>query len=308
MRFNPVKVTFGRHETFALRYSWLTKGFQAVSRPKGDLIFSSDEATVVLGVGKNMVNAIRYWLLAAKLIVPVRTGFEITPLGDKVFGEKGFDPYLEDEATIWLVHWLVSSNPKAATGLYWFFNKFHKPEFTSQEAVSALLEFAKQNIQSKFSVTTVEQDLAVLLRMYVRSKVDARTSIENVLDSPLSLLGLITQPSGGGAYYSRALERESLPVGIFGFSIAQVFKAMGISEVPIENLMYSMGDYPAPGAVFRLTEGAMIAKLERLIHQMPGIFEIRETAGIHQIYLLEKIDPMKFLESHYHGQLQEHSA
>ncbi len=83
---------------------------------------------------------------------------------------------------------------------------------------------------------------------------------------------------------------------------------MHISELPIEDLMYAKGGYPAPGAVFRLTENAMITKLERLIHQMPGIFEIRETAGIHQVYLLEKIEPMEFLEFHYQDQLQENVA
>ena len=30
--FNPKKASFGRHETFALRYSWLTKGFQAFNK------------------------------------------------------------------------------------------------------------------------------------------------------------------------------------------------------------------------------------------------------------------------------------
>jgi hypothetical protein len=51
------KASFGRHETFALRYSWLTKGFQAFEKQKS--IFSSEDSTIVLGVGKNMVNAIR---------------------------------------------------------------------------------------------------------------------------------------------------------------------------------------------------------------------------------------------------------
>jgi len=308
MKFNPTKVAFGRHETFALRYSWLTKGYQAVSKPKESSIFSSDEATVVLGVGKNMVNAIRYWLQAAQLIVPAQSGFETTPLGDNIFGKKGFDPYLEDEATIWLVHWLIASNPELATGWYWFFNKFHKPEFTSQEAAAALLDFAKQNIQSKFSATTVKQDSAIVLRMYARSKGNTRTPIEEALDSPLSLLSLITQAPGGRTYYSRALERDALPIGIFGFAVAQVFEAMHVSELPIEDLMYAKGGYPAPGAVFRLTENAMITKLERLIHQMPGIFEIRETAGIHQLYLLEKVEPMAFLEFHYQDELQENVA
>ena len=77
MRFNPKKVAFGRHETFALRYSWLTKGFQAVQADSE--VFASNEATVTLGVGKNMVNAIRYWLLASRLIQPAEgKGFEPT--------------------------------------------------------------------------------------------------------------------------------------------------------------------------------------------------------------------------------------
>ncbi|HIE27955.1 TPA: DUF4007 family protein [Candidatus Poribacteria bacterium] len=306
MKFITTKAAFGRHETFALRYSWLSKGFQAVV--KDPSIFSSEEATVVLGVGKNMVNAIRYWLMAAQLIESGKTGFNPTKIGKKVFGARGYDPYLEDEATIWLVHWLIASNPELATGWFWFFNKFHKPEFTSQEAASALLEFAKQNIQSKFSASTVKQDSAIVLRMYARSKGNTRTPIEEALDSPLSLLGLITQAPGGRTYYSRALEREALPVGIFGFAVAQLFEEMSITELPIEELMYAKGSYPAPGAVFRLTENALITKLEKLIHQRPGIFEIRETAGIHQLYLLEKIDPMEFLKFHYQDQLQESAA
>jgi hypothetical protein len=50
---NPKKASFGRHETFALRYSRLTKGFQAFEKNKS--IFSSHEATIELGVGKNDV-------------------------------------------------------------------------------------------------------------------------------------------------------------------------------------------------------------------------------------------------------------
>ncbi len=87
MRFNPKKVAFGRHETFALRYSWLTKGFQALQADPG--VFASNEATVTLGVGKNMVNAIRYWLLASRLIEPSEGGgFQPTPIGRAIFGKK----------------------------------------------------------------------------------------------------------------------------------------------------------------------------------------------------------------------------
>src|SRR4051812_30371683 len=118
--------SFGRHETFPLRFGWLTKGYRtwfAASEP-----FEDDEATVLLGVGKNMVSAIRYWLLAAQVAHKPRGILEPTNLGHLLLSEEGFDPYLEDDNTIWLLHWLVASNLSEATTQFWFFNRFHKPE------------------------------------------------------------------------------------------------------------------------------------------------------------------------------------
>ncbi len=41
----------GEHETFALRDSWLTKGYQAVVNSNDGSIFSSDDATIAHGAG-----------------------------------------------------------------------------------------------------------------------------------------------------------------------------------------------------------------------------------------------------------------
>lgn len=112
--FNSKKASFGRHETFALRYSWLTKGFQAFDSNKA--IFSSDESTIELGVGKNMVNAIKYWLRATTMIEDSAESLVATPIGKAIFSEgDGWDPYLEDEATIWLIHWLLATNFELAS-------------------------------------------------------------------------------------------------------------------------------------------------------------------------------------------------
>ncbi len=169
MLLNPKKVAFGRHETFILRYSWLTKGFQAIQT--NPLVFVDDNATVELGVGKNMVLSIKYWLQATKLIKPKEGGgYESTNLGEKLFGKNGYDEYLEDEGTIWLIHWLLASNPDLATGWFWFFNNFHKQEFSSEEVASSLVDFAAQNITTKVSKATLRNDAKVILRMYGRSK------------------------------------------------------------------------------------------------------------------------------------------
>lgn len=311
MSFDPKKVAFGRHESFALRFGWLTKGFQAFEEYlKNDRdIFTADDAVVKLGVGKNMVNSIRHWLRAAQLVEIDKNIKKTTALGKALFAEQGgWDPYLEDEATIWLIHWLLATNPEQATSWYWFFNFFHKPEFTNQEAANALVDFAIENIEAKYSPTSVKNDCAVLLRSYVQSKGNLKTPVEEALDSPLSLLRLITYSSATKSYQSRLERRDNLPLGILGFAIADLFQKHGLSEIPIEDLMYSHGGTVAPGLLFRLTENDLLTKLEQLIQYIPGIFKIDDTAGIHQLYRLQEFDPFKYLEKHYNALQQQDEA
>ncbi|SEH04935.1 DUF4007 family protein [Candidatus Venteria ishoeyi] len=64
-QLKPRQITFGRHQTFPLRFGWLSKGFQSLLENPG--IFSDEDATIKLGVGKNMVESIKYWLQAARI-------------------------------------------------------------------------------------------------------------------------------------------------------------------------------------------------------------------------------------------------
>lgn len=297
MKFNPEKMAFGRHETFALRFGWLSKGFQAmVDEPS---IFESDDATVKLGVGKNMVNAIRYWLRACRMIEPVDN--VPTKIGEKLLAVDGFDPYLEDEATIWLLHWLLATNAELATSWFWFFNRFHKPEFTGKELTTALNDFVSDKAinKKKPAAATLANDAALIPRMYAQSKGNTRTPLEDALDSPFTLLKLITQSAGGRNYQSRPMARADLPVGVLGFAVCEMFNVKGVSAIPIEDFMYSKDRYPAVGSVFRLTESSLVAKLENLVQYIPGIFDIRDTAGQHQLYMSEMADPSNFIIKHY---------
>jgi len=291
MKLNPNKSVFGRHETFGLRYSWLTKGYQTPAD-----VFKSDNATVQLGVGKNMVKSIQYWLKACQI---VDENMKSTEIGNAIFSEEGFDPYLEDEATIWLIHWLLVTNSELATTWFWFFNNFHKPEFSAQEVQTALLDFVKDKLKANPSPKTVQSDATLILRMYSQNRANKRTPIEESLDSPLSLLRLITHSPDGRLYFSKLEARVQLPIGVLGYAITDLFNTKKINTLPIEELMYSKSGYIAPGIIFRLTENDLIAKLEKLVEYIPGIYSIRETAGIHQLYQLEEVEAIVFLKEHY---------
>lgn len=308
MKFNPEKASFGRHETFPLRYGWLPKGFQAVQEDPR-VFENADEATVRLGVGKNMVHSIRFWLRATGMMDA--KSYEVTDLGRKLLSEekpKGWDPYLEDEATIWLIHWLLASNSELSTTWFWFFNNFHKPKFTAQEAQVALRDFVKANVKNKVATTTLKTDAAVLLRMYVQSKGNTRTPLEDALDSPLSVLGLVNQEPGGRSYMSQASLRPGLPEAVLAYAVIELFRQREVQALPLEELMYSRQGFAAPGAVFRLSESALIGKLEALVDMLPEAFDIRETAGIHQLYQLKQVDPLKVLNAHYRARPLESAA
>jgi hypothetical protein len=57
---------FAKHETFHPRYGWLKKGFDKST--EDEILFLREDAPVTLGVGKNMVKAIRYWSCAYKVL------------------------------------------------------------------------------------------------------------------------------------------------------------------------------------------------------------------------------------------------
>lgn len=297
MRFNAESMTFGRHETFALRYGWLSKGFQAFTQDCK--IFESEDATVTLGVGKNMVAAIRYWLRACRMID--HGAGKPTDLGKRLLSKRGFDPYLEDEATIWLLHWLLATNAELATTWFWFFNRYHKAEFTGQQLTTALIDYVHDRVHArkKPSPATLKHDALLLPRMYTQSKGNTRTPLEDALDSPFALLKLVSQSAGGRSYQSMPQARPQLPLGILGFAVCQMFAAKGVATLPMEDLMYSRDEFPAPGSVFRLTENDLVTKLEQLIDYLPGVFAMRDTAGQHQLYQSEKINALAFIERHY---------
>ncbi|MCB9257073.1 MAG: DUF4007 family protein [Chitinophagales bacterium] len=79
-----IKFTFSGHGSFQCRQLWLKKGCDYAQKGKN---FNDEDAVVQLGVGKNMVSSIRFWLKAFNVIdnkdVP-------TDFGKRLFdGENG---------------------------------------------------------------------------------------------------------------------------------------------------------------------------------------------------------------------------
>jgi hypothetical protein len=296
VRLNRQKTTFGRHETFPLRYGWLTKGFEVV-KAEPDCFSRPEQAMVTLGVGRNMVNAIQYWLQAAGVVVFDDGIARPTELGETLLGEGG-DRYLEDEATLWIIHWLLASNAEGATGIYWFFNHYVLPRFYHDEVLRALGEFVEQEIKPGRSESTLKSDVSTLLRLYAP---EAGRNDEH-LDSPLAPLQLI-EPESGGGYRCLRIMRPFLPPVALHFALAQRFEADPQQPaLPVRAVLYSDDGWAAPGAVFRLSEEGLMAALNKVMDRYPHVYELRDTAGVHQIYRSQRAPgSLDVLRNHYQG-------
>ena len=297
MKLNPAKVSFGRHESFPLRFGWITKGLEAL-RDDPD-VFASEDATVTLGVGKNMVSAIRYWLLATGMVEgTTRHGLKRTAIGEILFPKgKGGDRYLEDDATLWLLHWLLATNPAEATAVYWFYNHFHKPEFTSEEVFAALREFVRQST-IKAAATTLKKDVNLVLRMYAQSRGGTRLLPEDALDSPLAALQL-QERLDQQTWNAPPRDREEIPLTAFAYAVANVFTHVSKDQLPVQQLMYSDQEHCAPGSIFRLTENGLTDKLEALCETYPNSLQLNRTAGLYQLYKTGAFEGLRILEDHY---------
>src|ERR1035438_3904339 len=95
---------FSGHQTFPLRITWIPIAVAELAAGR-DPLTDIDEGITKLGLGKNMVEALRCWIEAFQVANKTENRWELTPMGLLVFDPKtGADPFLEDHPTAWLLH------------------------------------------------------------------------------------------------------------------------------------------------------------------------------------------------------------
>jgi hypothetical protein len=298
------RASFAGHETFPLRYAWLPKAVQQVADDSE--VFGREDGLVRFGVGKNMVRSIRHWGLACGMLkedtlTPNNRGrvLRATDLGERLLDPKvGWDPFLEDPATLWLVQWHLASQPSNATTWFWAFNLMSQPEFTKDDLLNWLSAFVKQNECSRVSPESLKRDIDCFIRTYVPSQPTRLAPFEDSLDCPLAELGLIREFGGKGSYILVRDHQATLPDHIFVYGLISFLHAQKTTAktVPIETVAFAPG---GPGRVFCLSEESLIARLERLDRTTEGCVSFDETAGMRQLLVKQLPDPKKFLASYY---------
>ncbi len=262
--------TFAGHQTFHPRFGWIKKGFDAASEDPE--IFSRPDATVRLGVGKNMVDAIRFWCLSFRVLsrqphptFPRQSIAVPTRIGEALLGESGLDPYVEDPSTLWVLHWLAVS-PVTNLPVWWSaFNDFPAVEFEEADLLRFCLEEAGSTTWSQPNESSVRKDVDCLLRMYSKKEARGRQTLDDLLDSPFRELGLVSPaPAARGAYRFNRGPKANLPALVVLYTALDYVARTqpDANTISVHRLTSEPG---SPGRLLRLTETALLEALEESV-------------------------------------------
>jgi hypothetical protein len=283
------KYTFSGHDSFQCRQLWLKKGYDYVQEGKN---FNDEDAVVQLGVGKNMVSSIRFWLKAFNIIdnkdIP-------TEFGKRLFDdENGYDPFLEDEASLWLLHYQLVKNSFASIYSI-IFNEFRKEKlfFNKETFVNYVKRIGESNTDLNFNENTVAKDFIVFANLY---KNDPESKdVEDSFSGILSEIELLKTTGKGKdeQYFIENSERDNLPEAIVLYAILDnpnYGKSISLNSLEFDN--------NSPGSIFALNRTGLMNKISDMVD---GFKEITFTdqAGIKELQFKKKSDAFTILDTYY---------
>lgn len=283
---NDYRPQFSGHETFPLRYGWLKKVFDRVAEteetPCNRTACWDDGAIARFGVGKNMVSSMRHWAKAARIIEePTANSVRTRKLGRLLFGPKGLDPYMENPATLWLIHWQLSAHADKTTW-FWAFSHYPAITFERDRLITRLHHLAKDHHWSRASHTTIKNDVACFIRTYVARQPSGKTGHDDALESPLTELGLIKAVGKKDGFRFVRGPKTTLGDGIFTYALIDFWSryAPNAATLSFEAVAHAPG---GPGRVFQFDENDVADRLALLDEATGGALQWSETAGLKQV-------------------------
>jgi len=285
------KLNFSGHESFHCRNVWLKKGHDFLQQKHK---FSEPTAVVNLGVGKNMVSSINFWMKSFGLIAD---NHKLNYISKFIFNKNGADPYLENPATLWLLHFhLVAENHASIYSLV--FNEFRKrrTEFNRRQLSQFLLSKCNDT-GLNCSEKTIQRDISVFLRNYIKPK-KADKNLEELFSGIFIDLNLIEPIKKFDEdeidwYKIENKERYDLPTELILYCIlANNHYGNSISFDELLHGFNSVGNVFAIGAKELLVKINVITKKYRTIR-------FTDDAGIRLLQFTNKPDKMKILREYY---------
>ena len=282
---------FGQHQTFHLRVNWLRKGISMLQ--KDPRFFYDNEAAEKVGLGKNMVQSLKFWMTVTNIIAEDKdretkqTIHKITQFGDLV---DRYDPYLTYPDTLSLLHFNILNCEEPLTVWEWFFNINNKKIFTKEELIDSIFLWASTEDGSTNLEKSIKRDIDCLLRTYIMERI---VDPEDVTQSPLGSIGLLFDQKGiikkNNIGY-KDIGLSALMYVLLKYGERKETNSISIDEIENERNLW--------GKIFHLSRIEIIKALEVLeVHPLYPVSFVR-TNSLNDV-ILPNVRPEEFIEYEY---------
>ena len=275
---------FSGHESFACKSHWLKRGYDFV---RGENNFNDDYAVVRLGVGKNMVASIKFWLKAIGLLKD--TG--LVAISDYLFdNENGKDPYVEDVGTLWLLHFLLIHNDYATIYKTTFVDYHRQRNIVEKSKLQNYIKhtrFDETGYKNLYNDNTVKRDIGVMLLNYC-AKNGGNVNIEdsNSLFAPLNLICETEK----NTYRFNYDTRSDVPSLIFLYALLVKFE--GRDSISFEEITEL-------ALIFCLTNNDLLDIINYLCDLYPSEIVFSDVAGIKELQFRATLNSIDVLDRYY---------
>lgn len=288
------KLTFFGHESFICKQFWLKKGYEFLKKHKK---FNADDAVVELGVGKNMVCSIRFWLKSFGLL---DENDDLNELAEFLFGEEGKDPFIEDFGTVWLLHYyLIRTNRASIYNIV--FNEFRKERFEfTRNQLHNFLKRKCEEYDFNYNENTINSDIKVFLKSYIKP-IEGKFEIEDDFVGLLIDLDLVKHYKVKDLNYNNLIDWYKIDND-------------GKSELPYQVVLHVILDNPSygnsvsfkelqigynsPSLVFAMNAEGLFDKIEQIVEHYNQI-TFTETAGNQILQFNSKPNKWAVLNDYY---------
>ena len=287
---------FRAHDTFFIRKGWLSKGMKYVHAKPDVFVDKSENPMDVLGIGSNMVKALRYWLQTVGLTQEPNSGRRMqsfTQLGNAIFEH---DRYIEEMGTLFLLQYKLASNASEATAWYYFFNEFSMSEFSREDFVASLQNYVLMHEDGNaVAIRSLNDDFACIINTYLpKHRINSTNeNPENNIDSPFGDLGLVDVVSKVKRTYKKVIPSASNIDPWVALAVI-VDQAKDRKEISLNELLTAPCNI---GKVFNLDAITMLDLL-RSVERL-GQIKIVRTAGLDIIRINSDNDFQDCVNAYY---------
>ncbi len=281
-------MSYGRHQSFYLKKHWITKGLNSFNIFGENTIFEKD-SFVLLGLGKNMHQSLRYWMEATNILQLENKKHRLTTFGELV---NEFDIGCSMNITKNLLHYFLINDlehVEVSHTFNWFFNEYNETYFTKEKLLNDLILW-NSNITSS---NTLSRDIDCLLSLYTRLEI-SHPEDKNV--SLLADLNLITVERD--SYMKSNISKGKLDLNTVFYSLLILLE----KNVPL-SLVNILNNDCSIGKAFNLNRTDIIDYIELLIANKYPV-ELTRTNNLDTVKLNASLSSEKFLTQVYRGEIR----